>query len=221
MNTETSVLGTTDATPVPAETQSNAAVAHQNGTVSVRKTVKVDTNQLNPYGENYDIQFDVVNTNAGGAQTQIIIGSVLAFTGAFLAFGTLPTACDNVLIADAGGPGVGAIQGFSQICLSKPVIVGQVMTSAPTGVQQNVVFTRGVIAFDFTVTTVKINTTVIDSKYDTNAVVTKSRDTYIISVTSFIQIPSVAGVANAFSIIVSIIGASGVRDFHDAGAVKP
>lgn len=97
-----------------------------------------DAKQMNPIA-----QFSVNNPLA--VPVPLIIGSVLAETGAYLYYGTQPSAADNAAFSDQFGMGTPFITGFSKLTSHMPVVFNQIKISSANQLQVNSNFTHNTI----------------------------------------------------------------------------
>ncbi len=208
---------------LPPGSEGQSILANPTGGISQgHSTTKVETRQQKPTGENNQIQFNIVNTMVAGSD-RVLIGSVLAFTGSSVFFKPLgggavsTSAADNALVADQNGPMVLAVQGFSQMVNISPVILGQVQTNSTTPAQQSPQMLLGEIAYDFTQTTMNINTAIQQTRFDTNQNVNKQRDSYILGPNNFLTIPTYAGAS--MTIVLTVTGGATTRNFRHMGDV--
>lgn len=97
-----------------------------------------DAKQMNPIA-----QFSV--NNPLPTTVPLIIGSVLAQTGAFLYYNTQPSAADNAAFSDQFGMGTPFITGFSKLTNHMPVVFNQIKISCTNQAQVNSSFTHNTL----------------------------------------------------------------------------
>lgn len=140
-----------------------------------------DAKQMNPIA-----QFSVNNPLA--VPVPLIIGSVLAQTGAFLYYGTQPTAADNAAFSDQLGMGTPFVTGFSKLTNHMPIVFNQIKISCTNQIQVNSSFTHNTISpFTATIYPKTNNIGFTQSKNDYNLNLSTAEGKWTLGPNQFLQ----------------------------------
>lgn len=134
------------------------------------------------------VQFTITNTASGNATQQLRIGSYASRPDAYAMFGLVAGASDNGVITDQFGAGCLAVQGFSRIVSSKPVIVTRIkiiMAAADAQLQQPIKYKS--LQLDGTIDEIKQNVAYTQEKSDQRLNLIEKKGLWILDSQQFLE----------------------------------
>lgn len=190
------------------ETYKEVAIAPGGG---VRQSVRVDMG-IGGNQSNNNIQFDIVNSQAGAINELVRIGSHLGQPDAYKQFNTTKSGADSVNgITDNFGDKLLKCQGFSLISVATPVFVRAIHIISSNTTQLNRQFDHKMILPDFTIIPLAQNIAVTRQKSDFATDLLIAKGSWLLSSRNFLEFTSIA--TRDMSIILELASVSDVRQF--------
>lgn len=158
------------------------------------------------------VQFTITNTASGNAAQKLRIGSYASRPDAYSMFGLDAGAADNGVIVDQFGAGCLAVQGFSRIVSSKPVIVTRIkIIMAAADAQLNQPIRYRSLQLDGTVDEIKQNVAWTQERSDQRANMIEKKGLWILDSQQFIEYTILA--AKVVDIFLEVTGFSSTVAF--------
>ncbi len=158
------------------------------------------------------IQFSIDNTGGGhGDNKKVRIGSKAALPDNYLKYGLDAGAADDAAIADQNGVGCLAIQGFSDLVCSKPVIINEIKIFSSDQTQLNQPMRYRSLQLDGTVDELKRNLSWTQEKDDQRDNMVRIKGVFILDVQQFLEFNAKDN--KTFDILMKVAGFSNVEMF--------
>lgn len=157
------------------------------------------------------IQFSINNTGNGAANQKVRIGSVAAFPDSYARFGLTAGSADNAVIVDDFGAGCLKVQGFSDLCNFKPVVVSEIHIISDDLTQLNASFLHRLIHPDMVVDNRSNNLAFTQQKTDQKATLNVAKGKWMIDSNQFLEFTSYAG--KSVTILLHLVAIANVAIF--------
>ena len=162
--------------------------------------------------QNTIIQFDITNSQAGGVDELVRIGSPLGLADSYPRYGTTKSGADSVNgIKDAFGANLQMCQGFSEMTISSPVYVKEIKIISSDTTQLNTQFSHKTILSDFTIVPLVQNIAFTRDKSDQAKDLNVAIGSWLLSPKHFLEFKSLGG--KDVQIIMQLSSVSNVREF--------
>ena len=162
--------------------------------------------QMNPV-----VQFDIDNTGGGAADQVVRIGSIAAQPGAYLQLGLTAGAADNAVIRDQFGAGCLNVQGFSQLCSFKPVVINEIHIISTSLTQLNARFLHRLINPDMIVINRSNNIAFTQQKTDQKTTLNVAMGKWLIDSNQWLEFTSYLG--QSVTILLHMVAIANVATF--------
>lgn len=157
-------------------------------------------------------QFDITNGDAALTR-QVRIGGFISLTGGFANYNVPAGASDFATMTDQFGANIPKVQGFSQFTIGKPMIITQLRVISNSANQLAQTFSYNTINPDATITPTPINVAATEAKSDQRQNLVVIYGTWIVNTNHYLEYPSLATAANAFTLVLEVSGVQNGADF--------
>lgn len=157
------------------------------------------------------VQFDVDNSGVGATDQVVRIGSIAAQPGAYQQLGLVAGASDNAVIRDQFGAGCLNIQGFSQLCSFKPVVINEIHLISTSLTQLNARFLHKLINPDMIVITRSNNIAFTQQKTDQKTTLNVAMGKWLLDSNQWLEFTSYAG--DEITILLHMVAIANVSTF--------